>query len=117
MQASKRDARVNLMSGGIELQVLMSIATTLFVDETMTRRETTFEEATELPTGGPMIEYVGLGANSLDSVALVMAIEDHFSIELPDEWMQELRTVRQVSSMYSLPWRCASRRQREDPRA
>jgi acyl carrier protein len=37
-----------------------------------------------------------LGADSLDSVALVMAIEDHFSIDLPDEEMLELGTVGQV---------------------
>ena len=37
-----------------------------------------------------------LGADSLDTVSLVMAIEDHFSIDLPDEEMQELRTVRQL---------------------
>lgn len=37
-----------------------------------------------------------LGADSLDTVSLVMAIEDHFAIDLPDEDMQELGTVGQM---------------------
>jgi acyl carrier protein len=37
-----------------------------------------------------------LGADSLDTVSLVMALEDHFAIDLPDEDMQELGTVGQM---------------------
>lgn len=37
-----------------------------------------------------------LGADSLDSVALVMAIEDRFDIDMPDEDLEQLRTVRQL---------------------
>ena len=37
-----------------------------------------------------------LGADSLDSVALVMAIEDRFDIDMPDEDVEPLRTVRQL---------------------
>ena len=37
-----------------------------------------------------------LGADSLDSVALVMAIEDRFAIDVPDEDISELRTVREL---------------------
>lgn len=37
-----------------------------------------------------------LGADSLDSVALVLAIEDHFRIDMPDEEVEQLRTVRQL---------------------
>lgn len=37
-----------------------------------------------------------LGADSLDSVALVMAIEDRFSIDMPDEEVEHLRTVQQL---------------------
>jgi acyl carrier protein len=51
----------------------------------------------DVSTVTPGASLVGdLGADSLDSVAMVMAIEDHFSIDLPDEEMQELGTVRQV---------------------
>lgn len=37
-----------------------------------------------------------LGADSLDCVALVMAIEDRFAIDVPDEDVEELRTVQQL---------------------
>jgi acyl carrier protein len=37
-----------------------------------------------------------LGADSLDSVALVLAIEDHFGIDVPDEESEQLHTVQQV---------------------
>ena len=37
-----------------------------------------------------------LGADSLDVVELVMALEEHFDIEVPDEDVEELRTVADV---------------------
>ena len=37
-----------------------------------------------------------LGADSLDVVEMVMALEEHFDIEIPDEDVEELRTVSDV---------------------
>jgi acyl carrier protein len=37
-----------------------------------------------------------LGADSLDSVALVLALEDRFRIDMPDEDVEQLRTVQQL---------------------
>ena len=37
-----------------------------------------------------------LGADSLDSVVLVLAIEDRFGIDVPDEDVEELQTVQQL---------------------
>ena len=37
-----------------------------------------------------------LGADSLDTVELVMAFEEEFSIEVPDEAAEKLTTVGQV---------------------
>ncbi len=37
-----------------------------------------------------------LGADSLDVVELLMAIEDEFSIEIPDEDIEKLRTIGEV---------------------
>ena len=34
-----------------------------------------------------------LGADSLDTVELVMALEDEFEIEVPDEAIEEIKTV------------------------
>ena len=34
-----------------------------------------------------------LGADSLDTVELVMALEDEFSLDIPDEDAEKLRTV------------------------
>ena len=38
-----------------------------------------------------------LGADSLDTVELVMALEEEFGIEIPDEDAEKLRTVGDVS--------------------
>lgn len=37
-----------------------------------------------------------LGADSLDTVSLVLAIEDRFAIDMPDEEIEQLRTVQQL---------------------
>lgn len=39
-----------------------------------------------------------LGADSLDIVELVMAMEEEFSIEIPDEDAEKLKTVQDVAS-------------------
>lgn len=39
-----------------------------------------------------------LGADSLDIVELVMAMEEEFEIEIPDEDAEKLRTVGDVAS-------------------
>ena len=41
--------------------------------------------------------FVGdLGADSLDTVELVMAFEEQFEIEIPDEDAERITTVKQV---------------------
>ena len=35
-----------------------------------------------------------LGADSLDTVELVMALEDEFGVEIPDDHQEKLRTVQ-----------------------
>lgn len=37
-----------------------------------------------------------LGADSLDAVELNMAIEDAFGVEIPDEALAELKTVKDI---------------------
>ena len=37
-----------------------------------------------------------LGADSLDTVELVMALEEEFDIEIPDEDAEKIRTVKDV---------------------
>lgn len=43
----------------------------------------------------PEASFVGdLGADSLDTVELVMALEEHFETEIPDEDAQKILTVK-----------------------
>lgn len=37
-----------------------------------------------------------LGADSLDTVELVMALEEHFGCEIPDEDAEKIKTVQQA---------------------
>ncbi len=39
-----------------------------------------------------------LGADSLDAVELIMAIEEEFDIEIPDEIASEMKTVQDIVS-------------------
>ena len=45
----------------------------------------------------PGASFIGdLGADSLDTVELVMAFEDEFGVEVPDEDAEKLQTVNDV---------------------
>ena len=54
-----------------------------------------------------------LGADSLDTVELVMAFEEAFDIEIPDEDAEKIRTVQDaVNYIGSTPRRPSSRTER-----
>jgi len=38
-----------------------------------------------------------LGADSLDLVEIIMAVEDEFTIDIPDEHAEKLQTVQQLA--------------------
>ena len=52
-------------------------------------------EATQVTEGAKFVE--DLGADSLDTVELVMALEEEFSIEIPDEDAEKITTVGDAS--------------------
>ena len=52
------------------------------------------EEAEVTPTASFVDD---LGADSLDTVELVMALEEAFEIEIPDEDAENIRTVKDAS--------------------
>src|SRR6218665_1860075 len=64
----------------IEARVRKSIAEQLGVEESQVTNEKAF--------------VADLGADSLDSVELVMALEDEFGIEIPDEDAEKITTVQ-----------------------
>ncbi|MBR4107856.1 MAG: acyl carrier protein [Akkermansia sp.] len=70
------------MSDNIESQVKEIIAAQLSVDLEKVTSDAKFIE--------------DLGADSLDTVELVMAFEDKFSIEVPDEEAENLKSVADV---------------------
>jgi acyl carrier protein len=64
----------------IEQRVIKIIAEQLNVDEEKVVSKASFVE--------------DLGADSLDTVELVMALEEHFDTEIPDEDAQNIATVQ-----------------------
>jgi len=66
----------------IEAKVKSIIADQLGVGEDEIKMESSFIE--------------DLGADSLDIVELVMAMEDEFGIEIPDEEAEKIKTVKDV---------------------
>ena len=66
----------------IEQRVKKVIAEQLSINEADIKNESAFIE--------------DLGADSLDTVELVMALEDAFKIEIPDDQQEKLRTVQQA---------------------
>jgi acyl carrier protein len=68
--------------GDIEAKVKKMIADNLSVDEDKLKPEASFIE--------------DLGADSLDSVELLMAMEEEFGVEIPEEEAQKMTTVQAV---------------------
>lgn len=70
------------MSDAIESQLKQIVVKQLGVDEAAVVTDAKFIE--------------DLGADSLDIVELVMAMEDSFSINIPDDEAENIRTVREA---------------------
>lgn len=64
----------------IEQQVKKVVAEQLSINEADIKNESAF--------------ISDLGADSLDTVELVMALEDTFGIEIPDDQQEKIRTVQ-----------------------
>lgn len=64
----------------LEKQVISLIAKSLKISEDTVKAESSFVE--------------DLGADSLDIVELVMAMEDEFQIDIPDKDAESIRTVQ-----------------------
>lgn len=70
------------MMENIEQKVRKIVAEQLGKDEAEVKNESAFED--------------DLGADSLDTVELVMALEESFGCEIPDEDAEKIKTVQQA---------------------
>jgi len=70
------------MASSVEVKVKHIIVEQLGVDEDEVKSEASFVD--------------DLGADSLDVVELVMALEEEFGLEISDEDAEKLRTVKQA---------------------
>ncbi len=68
------------MSAEIEAKVIKIVADQLNVDESEINADSSFVD--------------DLGADSLDTVELVMAFEEEFGVEIPDEDAEKIQTVQ-----------------------
>lgn len=66
----------------VEARVRKITAVQLDISETEIKNEQSFIE--------------DLGADSLDTVELIMALEEEFSVEIPDEEAERITTVQQA---------------------
>ena len=66
----------------VEQRVMKIVAEQLGVNESEVKRESSFVD--------------DLGADSLDTVELVMALEEEFDCEIPDEEAEKITTVKQA---------------------
>jgi acyl carrier protein len=70
------------MDNSIEKRVVKIVAEQLGIDEADVKPESSFVD--------------DLGADSLDTVELVMALEEEFDCEIPDEDAEKIATVQQA---------------------
>ena len=63
-------------------QIIKMIADQLQIDEEQVKPDASFMD--------------DLGADSLDTVELIMALEEEFDIEIPDSEAEKIRTVQQA---------------------
>ena len=75
------------MENNIEQRVKKIVAEQLGVSEAEVKNESSFQE--------------DLGADSLDTVVLVMALEEAFGCEIPDEEAEKITTVQQAIDFVS----------------
>ncbi len=74
-------------TGGVGMEALSERVNSIVTDQLGVDKESLSPEANLLDD---------LGADSLDVVELVMALEEEFGIEVPDDDVENMRTIRDI---------------------
>ncbi len=74
-------------TGGVGMEALSERVNSIVTDQLGVDKESLSPEANLLDD---------LGADSLDVVELVMALEEEFGIEVPDDDVENIRTIRDI---------------------
>jgi acyl carrier protein len=90
--ATKRQYTAEIRGGIVERDEIMEKVKAVIVDQLTVEEDDVTEDAAFVDD---------LGADSLDIVELVMALEEEFGVSIPDEDAEKIRTVGDAVSFIS----------------
>ncbi|TMW92817.1 hypothetical protein EJD97_012530 [Solanum chilense] len=97
IQISRPETKTPKLSHGYKNQISCSIAQaeTLEVVQSTIAKQLSIDESTVTP----QTKFVDLGADSLDTVEIMMALEEKFGVSIGEEGAQSIATVQDAADL------------------